>query len=402
MIIGYLVSEYPGISHTFIRREVATLRDAGLDIRTYSVRKTGVSADDSDAQAERDHTFVIQQASASSFVGTNIKALAKHPVRYFSTLKLAFGHRVPGLRALLLCVFHFLEAIVLADRLERDGVTRLHAHFANAGATVGMLAAHFRGLPWSLTLHGISEFDYPAGWLLPAKLERADFAACVSYFGMAQAMRLTLPEIWKKLAVVRCAIDPASLPVADRHSRSGALKLICVGRLSAEKGHAGLIGVVQRLTRAGADMHLTLVGDGPQRVTLEALVTELDVRDRVTFAGAATERDTLEAIAKADILVLASFMEGLPIVLIEALAMGIPVVASRVAGIPEVVEEGRTGLLFEPGNWRQLEDALGRLSREPSLRDDLARQTPSQQFGQFFYPDAARPLIGLFNDAPTG
>lgn len=401
MIVGYLVSEYPAVSHTFIRREVVVLRQSGVDIRTYSVRQTGAPANDVDATAERDRTFVIQQQSAVRFFFANLAALTKRPARYLSALKLALTHRVPGLRALLVSGFHFLEAILLAGRLEQDGVTRLHNHFANAGATVGMLAAHYLDIPWSLTIHGISEFDYPAGCLLPAKLDRADFAACVSYFGMAQAMRLTTPKIWNKLRVVRCAVDPAVLPIVDRGERTEELQIICVGRLSPEKGHAGLIVAIDRLVRAGAELHLTMVGDGPERAGLQHLSNDLGLRDRVTFAGAMTEHDTLEAVARSDVLVLASFMEGLPIVLMEALAMGVPVVASRVAGIPEVVEEEITGLLFQPGNWAQLEIALGRIERDPSLREALARATPTQQFRQFFYPEAANPLIALFRAPPA-
>lgn len=399
MTIAYLTSRYPGASHTFIKREVAALRAAGLPIRTYSVRPTEIDRCNDAEEKERAGTFTILSQPASAFVKAHLAALAESPVRYFGTLRLALGHRVPGVRAFVWSLFHFAEAMLLAARLRRDGATRLHNHFANSAATVGLLAAHHLRLPWSLTLHGISEFDYPAGLLLPAKLERAEFAACVSYFGMAQAMRITRPAIWPRLKLVRCGIDPADLPEPRSDaSRNGAFETICVARLSPEKGHAGLIEATARLLRNGLPVRLTLVGDGPDGEMLEALARDLGIAEQVTFAGRLDEAATLKAIAGADILVLPSFMEGLPIVLMEAMALGVPVAASRVAGIPELVEEGRTGLLFDPANWAGLEHAIERLFRDPELRDKLAGAARLRVAEEFAYPDAAAPLIEHFRD----
>lgn len=401
--IGYLISQYPSASHTFIRREVAALRAAGLTIRTYSVRPGNASPEDVAAEAEKATTFAILGQPAATFVGAHVHALATAPLRYFATLALALRHRVPGVRGLVWSFFYFVEAILLARQLRRDRVTRLHNHFANAGATVGLLAAHHLRLPWSITLHGISEFDYPAGLLLAAKLERVKFAACVSYFGMAQAMRLTRAAIWPRFKLVRCAIDPSDLPAAlTAQETGGRVELVCVGRLSPEKGHAGLLAVAARLLKQGVPLRLTLVGDGPDGDALKSLAAELAIADDVRFVGRLDEAGTLEAIAGSDILVLASFMEGLPIVLMEAMALGVPVVASRVAGIPELVTDGESGLLFEPANWGQLGEALERLCNDPALRAWLADNARSRVLAEFVYPDAARPLIELFGREAHG
>jgi glycosyltransferase involved in cell wall biosynthesis len=393
--VGYLVSEYPAPSHTFIRREIEALRGAGVPIVTYSVRPPAhVLSNPRERQAAAE-TFVVLRAGAVRIASANLAALVRRPGRYLSTLGLALRHRVPGLRSLLWALFHLAEAVMLAQRMRADGVARLHNHFGNAGATVGLLAAHFNGVPWSLTLHGISEFDYPAGNLLPEKLERADFAACVSYFGMAQAMRLTRPRLWHKLRVVRCGLDPADLPSAARNHDEGILRVICVGRLSPEKGHIGLFQAVQRLAARGVTLHLTLVGDGPMRAQLEEATAQMGLADRIEFLGARDEPATLEAIAQADMLVLPSFMEGLPIVLMEAMALHVPVIASRVAGIPELVIDGETGLLFDPANWDGLADALARLAADPQLRGDLADAGFAKVSGAFFHPAAAAPMIPL-------
>lgn len=399
--VGYLVSEYPAPSHTFIRREIAALRGCGVAIATYAVRPPRHPLRDPRERQAAGETFYILGAGAARIARSNLAALVRRPGRYLGTLALALRHRVPGLRAMLWALFHFAEAIVLAERLRADGVGRLHNHFGNAGATVGMLAAHFNAIPWSLTLHGISEFDYPAGNLLADKLARADFAACVSYFGMAQAMRLSDPALWRKLTVVRCALDPADLPPARAASNSAELRLICVGRLSAEKGHMGLFTAMQRLAERGVRLHLTLVGDGPQRALLEGAAAAMGLAERIDWRGACDEPATLDAIAGADALVLPSFMEGLPIVLMEAMALRVPVIASRVAGIPELVIDGETGLLFDPANWAGLERALSRLAADQALRRRLADAGHAQVGAAFFYPAAATPLIPLLQVGQT-
>src|SRR6185436_1584382 len=163
----------------------------------------------------------------------------KRPRAYASTLLRALRHRVPGVRALVWSAFHFVESIDLANEIERRGVDHLHNHFANSGANVGLLAAHYLRLRWSLTLHGTSEFDYPAGMLLAEKIETARFVACVTHFGRAQAMRIVDPKHWHKFVIVRAGIDPPALPPRRSEPPRAAGKrplIVCVARLSPEKG----------------------------------------------------------------------------------------------------------------------------------------------------------------------
>lgn len=351
--VAYLVSDYDAPSHTFVRREVAALRALGTEVFAYGIQAN--SEPGGEATSVLGRPFLTYLLAA-------ISAFTVKPVRFCSTWNLAWRHRPPGLRALLWAQFHFVEAIMLASLLSRAGVAHLHVHFANSGATVGMMAAHYLQMPWSLTLHGISETDYPAGLLLSQKISHATFVACASYFMQAQAMRLVPSEQWHKFHIVRCGIDRRRLEQINANASGFDIpKLICVGRLSPEKGHFGLLEVVQRLRARGIDCTVTLVGDGPSRLLIERMTERLSLGDRVFFAGFLTEDDTLLAIADSDILVLPSFMEGLPVVLIEALALGKPVVASRVAGIPELVEHGESGLLVTPSDLSDLEGAIAHL-----------------------------------------
>ena len=276
------------------------------------------------------------------------------------------------------------------------GSCTLHNHFANSGATVGLLARRHAKISWSFTIHGISEFDYPAGVNLAAKVEAASFVACVSYFGRAQAARMVDPSYWPRLRIVRCGLelDRLPLPVSeDGHQ----IRLIFVGRLSAEKGVSGLIEAMS-LMKSGTPSKLVIVGDGPLRASLERQRDALGLAERIEFLGRLSERETMMQIARSDVLVLPSFMEGLPVVLMEALGLGIPVVASRVAGIPELVEHGCTGLLFSASNWPELADSLDRLLDDNELRQLLGRNGPPRIAREFDVLTSASRLHGLFQE----
>ena len=373
MKLGYLTSQYPATSHTFIRREVTALRARGVDLETYSIRAP--SAEELVAEedrAEANSTWTVLRRPAGEFAAAHLAAVLSRPLHYLRAAGLALRHRAPGLRGLFLAGAHFAESVLLARQLRRSGVTHLHNHFANSAATVGLLASRQLGIGWSFTMHGISETDYPAGLMLPDKIRAADFVACVSWFGRAQAMRLVAPAEWDKLKVVRCGLELDRLP--ERAStRSDAIKLICVGRLSPEKGIAGLLVAFAELRKSNPKVTLDLVGDGPERAQLDALVERLEIGEAVRFLGRLPEAETLRQIADSDVLVLPSFMEGLPIVLMEAMALGLPVIASRVAGIPELVQDGKTGLLFTPSHWSELVSCLEQLCGDANLRDRLGR-----------------------------
>jgi glycosyltransferase involved in cell wall biosynthesis len=313
-------------------------------------------------------------------------------------LCLSFRHRVPGIRSLAFSLFYFAEAIMLARELERQRIDHLHTHFANSGGIVGLLASRYLELTWSLTLHGISETDYPAGVLLGAKIEAASFVACASYFGRAQAMRVVSPEHWSKIFVVRCALDLTDLPIRGSSGKNVRPRLICVGRLSPEKGHFGLLEAFAKVRASGVDGDLVIVGDGPERARIEGAIDNLDLRANVSLKGALDEQATLQQIANADILVLPSFMEGLPVVLMEAMALGLPVIASRVAGIPELVTDDQHGLLFCPTDWNELAEKIGQLIADPELRQRLGRAGRSKIELAFEINRAIEPLAIRFSD----
>jgi len=399
MHIAYLVSQYPASSHTFIRREIEALRARGVTIDTFSIREPSVAergaAQDQAAFAS---TFYVLPVELRRLIGAHTQALWQRPLGYLRTLRLAVTHRVPGAKAFAWSLAHFAEAIVLAQELERREIQHVHNHFANSGANVGLLVTRFLGLPWSLTLHGISETDYPAGLLLGAKLRAADFAACVSHFGRAQAMRSVSPDHWAKFMIVRCALDLGALPV-PKPERRARPRAVCVGRLSPEKGHLGLLEAFAAARKRGHEAELVLVGEGPDRERIERRIAELGLGSAVSLRGRLSEAETLAEIAAADFFVLASFMEGLPVVLMEAMALGLAVIAPRVAGVPELVEHGVHGLLFAPADWQELADCLCKLLAEPGLRARLSQGNRARVEAEFEITKAVAPLEQRFGQS---
>jgi glycosyltransferase involved in cell wall biosynthesis len=261
-----------------------------------------------------------------------------------------------------------------------------------------MIAARISNIPWSLTLHGISETDHPAGQLLSAKLEDASFVACASFFMQAQGMRRVNIGHWDKFHVVRCGIDFDAIPQerVSKPTERQAHQLICVGRLSPEKGYFGLLKALSKLAARGLDFNLTIVGDGPASEHIRSFADDVGLHNHVSFVGYLSEHETLKAIGQADALVLASLMEGLPVVLLEALAMGKPVLASRVAGIPELIEHDVTGLLFTPSDWDDLELQLERLLTKSESWHLWGKAGRRRVIDQFRIQDTGARMARLF------
>jgi glycosyltransferase involved in cell wall biosynthesis len=391
--VGYLVSQYPARSHTFIRREIEGLRARGARIDVFTIRLPAKAEllDDKDRD-EYQTTAAILPTSIGKMLLSHLDAL-KTPNLYGATLNAAFAHRLPGARNALWSAFYFAEGVELAKQLRRRGIRHLHVHFANAGAYVGRIAARLAGIRWSLTLHGASDFEYPNGPLLREKVREAAFTVCASQYGASQVMRVLDPAEWSRLIVSHCAIDWSRLPaLPERRAEGAEARVICVGRLSAEKGQLGLVEAFARAHATNPRLRLTLVGDGPTRARVAARIEELGIGHLVEMTGSLPEAETLKRIATSDILVLASFMEGIPIVLMEAMSLRVPVIAPRVAGIPELVEDWETGLMFHPGDWNDLAKKLSELAADDTLRARLVAAGQDKVRAEFSNPRAMDPL----------
>jgi colanic acid/amylovoran biosynthesis glycosyltransferase len=379
--IAYVCSRYPAVSHTFIQREVAALRGLGLDVDTVAIRRAAPEEVLSQAdRAEAQATYAILPARPWHLVRAHAVALLRSPLAYRTTLRRALGLAPRGLRGRLWQLFYFGEAVVLWDRARRRGVAHLHAHFANVGSDVALLAATLGREAgsgpgsWSMTMHGSTEFYDVGTYRLAEKVHDARFVACVSDFTRSQLMLFADEEQWPKLRLVRCGVDPQLFGEVSRNGDRGPLRVLVVGRLVSGKGLSLLLDALADVAARGHDVALDVVGEGPAGDALRERAATLGLDGRVRWLGAVGQDEIRRHYAEADAFCLPSFAEGVPVVLMEAMATALPVVATRIAGIPELIEDGESGLLVAPARSDELADALARLAGSPELRSQLGQR----------------------------
>lgn len=392
--IAYLTGEYPRASDTFIQREVAALRALGHPVETCSIRTTGaehlVGPEQRDEHAR---TFKVLDACKSPrrLISAHLRWM-QQPARYLRALALAWKTAPKGIKGRLYNLIYFAEAAVLADHLGQRGVEHLHNHIAKASCTVAMLASELSGIPYSFTIHGPDIFFEPHHWRIDEKAARARFVACISDFCRSQLMCFAGQEHWDRFHIIHCGVDPARYRPAPHEGQA----LLFVGRLAAVKGVPVLLEAVAALKPRFPALRLTLIGDGPDRPALEAQAQALGLGETVLFMGYRSQSEVAEALAETDIFTLPSFAEGVPVVLMEALASHVPVVTTQIAGVPELVQDGASGRLVPPGDTRALEQAIAGLLRSDSLRRTMGAEGRARVEAAYDISREAARLSSLF------
>ncbi len=354
MIVAYLINQYPRASHSFIRREIHALEAQGLTVHRFTIRPFTEVVDEAD-KAEEPKTHVLLRAPA--LLRGTFAALFTRPGKFLSSLKLAMKVARRSDRGLLINLVYLAEACCLLRLLRARRVEHLHAHFGTNSATVAMLTRVLGGPPYSFTCHGPEEFDRPAALSLDEKVAHSKFAVAISSFGKSQLFRWALLADWSKIQIVHCGLDAQFLS-APAQPIPTEPKLVCVGRLSEQKGQLLLLEAAAQLAREGMNFKLTLVGDGPMRGVIERHIRALNLTRQVDITGWMTNAQVREQIEQSRAMVLPSFAEGLPVVIMEALALHRPVISTSVAGIPELVEPNVTGWLVPAGALDPLVDAM--------------------------------------------
>ncbi|HBB31981.1 MAG TPA: colanic acid biosynthesis glycosyltransferase WcaL [Cyanobacteria bacterium UBA8803] len=372
MRIAYLTGQYPRATDTFIQREVAGLRSLGVEVYTFSIRR---SSDEHmvgpEQKAERDRTFYILPANPIAVLLAHLTLLLGSPARYLKALKLAWSTRSPGLRGMLYQAFYFAEAGILAKQIEVKQIEHLHNHLADSSCTVAMLAAELGGFTFSFTMHGPYIFFEPHRWRLDEKIKRALFVCCISHYCRSQGMIFAPTDKWHQMHIIHCGIDPGLFNLVE-HNEPGR-RLLYVGRLAVVKGLPILLESLATLKRSHPDLVLTVVGDGPDRNELEQMTERLGLSGNVKFVGYQSQTEVRNYLQKTDVFVMSSFAEGVPVVLMEAMAAGVPVVATQIAGVSELVEDGVSGYLIPPGDPVSLAERIEKLLTDRQLRFHLGK-----------------------------
>lgn len=412
MKIAYLVNQYPAVSHTFVRREIRALEELGLHVERVSVRRVkGEPLADPADREEAAITRVILDGGVVGLARGVIAAAIRRPSNLVRAARTAASLGTRSERGLLYHAAYLAEACVLVDWLERSKVEHLHAHFGTNSAAVAMLCEDLGGPGFSFTAHGPEEFDKPEAIKLGAKIERAKFVAAISSFGRSQLWRRARSKHWDKVHVVRCGLDAAFLdrepePVPD------VPRLVCIGRLNEQKGQLLLLEAIARVAKKRR-VELVLVGDGELRGELEAAIAKHRLENVVRITGWASGDAVRAELAAARAMVLPSFAEGLPVVIMESLALGRPVIGTMVAGIPELLEHGTCGWLVPAGSVDALEgaihacldtpiDALNRMAVEGRRRVRAMHdvRTSARELARLFRRATGRPDEQLTPERP--
>jgi colanic acid/amylovoran biosynthesis glycosyltransferase len=357
MRVAYLVNQYPMVSHIFIRREILALERRGVDVTRIALRGWDASLVDEEDLLERTRTrYVLRDGAFAHFVAT-LRVLITRPSRFIHALRLAWYIGARAERPRLVHLAYLAEACRIEPWLRASGIEHVHAHFGTNSAAVAMLVHALGGPAWSFTVHGPTEFAKAEFIGLADKIRHCASVVAISSFGQAQLYRFVEHQQWSKVHVVHCGLEPdvyripAPLPPADR-------RLVCVGRLCEQKGQILLVEAARYLVRQGQNFELVLVGDGPMRPEIEAVIKKYELEDTVRLTGRISTEQVREEMLAARALVLPSFAEGLPMVIMEAMALRRPIISTYVAGIPELVISGKHGWLVPAGDVESLAEAM--------------------------------------------
>jgi colanic acid/amylovoran biosynthesis glycosyltransferase len=399
MQIAYLVPIYPSPSQTFIRREIAALEARGITVHRFTLRRfDGALAEIAD-QMEQTRTCAVLEAGPLGLLIALVSEAIFRPRRWIRAFAASIRLGLRSERGLVRHLIYLSEACWFRRRLVTLGAQHVHAHFGSNSSDVALLSYLLGGPSYSLTIHGPEDFDAPRSLSLAEKVRRATFVAAISEFTRSQLYRWCALEDWHKVHVIHCGVDATFLGSAVSCPPKQP-RLVSIGRLCEQKGQLLLVQAAAQLRDRGLQFELMIVGEGPLRGQLERLVDQLDLRNFVQIAGLLNNEGVRQALEAARALVLPSFAEGLPVVIMEAFARGRPVISTYVAGIPELVDAGVTGWLVPAGAVEPLVAAMAAaLLAESADLERLGRAGAARVVKQHNADTEAGKLATLFTCA---
>lgn len=368
MRVAYFTNQYPKVSHSFIRREILALERAGVEIRRFALRGWSDELVDPDDRAERERTHYLLRHGLRGLLPSVFLRFFRNPLGFLRALRMALKLSSMSERPWIFHMVYLAEACELTSQCERQQISHLHVHFGTNPTEVALLARLIGGPSYSFTVHGPDEFDRPQGLHLREKIETSSHVVAISSYGRSQLYRWIDHHQWPKVRVVHCGLEASFLDAMQVDTFPTAPRLVCVGRLCEQKGQLLLLEAVRRLRDEGEILQLVLAGDGDMRGYLERYIKEHRLGSSVSITGWISSERVKQELLAARAMVLASFAEGLPVVIMEAMALERPVVSTSIAGIPELVRHGIDGWLVPAGDVDALVNALRELLQTPPDR----------------------------------
>jgi glycosyltransferase involved in cell wall biosynthesis len=373
--LGYLVSRYPAVSHTFILREVLELRRLGFVVETASINLPDRELSEMPPveRIEAQSTFYVKQQGWSRALIALVNLFFRRPQSFLSALRFAIGLADGSAREIKRNMFYFGEAALLGTWLERKNLSHLHVHFATAASTVAMIMVRAYPVTFSLTVHGPDEFYDVGRYALKEKMDTVRFVCCIGSYARSQLMKVSDPSNWPKCRLAPLGVDPAEFRPRPFRPNPPRWELLCVGRLTPAKGQMILLQALKILVAEGRNIHCRFVGDGPDRSSLTAFAARELPPEAITFTGAVNADRVADCLNQADLFVLPSFAEGVPVALMEAMSMEVPCISTMIAGIPELIRHGVDGLLVSPSDEIELAATIRLLMTDGDLRSRLGK-----------------------------
>lgn len=396
--LAYLISRYPTLSMIFVLREVVELRRLGFRIDVASINPpdrpaVALTAEES---AEAANTYCVKSHGLAGAARAHLLTFFQEFGGYWRGFGLMFALGGLDLRRLFFNCMYFTEALMVGHWMRRQRQTHLHCHLAQQASTVGLYVRRVFGFGFSMTVHGPDEFYDAKGQYLEEKIAAVDFVCCISSFARSQLMLLSPYVHWKKFVVSRLGVDPELFSPRDLKREPETFEILCVGRLTPAKGQHLLIEAVERLASEGRRVRLRLAGSGPDEASLREQSAQFKSPECVAFDGPVNQDRIRALYAAADAFALPSFAEGIPVALMEAMAMGIPCVTTRITGIPELIRDGIDGLLVTPSDVEELVAALAKLMDDPALRERLSANGRARVMETYDLHRNVRHLAAIF------
>ncbi|MEO8228382.1 MAG: glycosyltransferase family 4 protein [Chloroflexota bacterium] len=397
--VAYVMSRFPKLTETFILFEMAAVERQGPEIRLFPLLRERESAMHPEAAPYVARATYLPFLSPA-ILGSHGYFLRHAPRRYLGTLGAMLRGTWRSPNFLLGGIGIFPKVVHAARLMQRDGVSHVHCHFATHPALAGFLIQRLVGIPYSFTAHG-SDLHVDRT-MLCRKVAEAAFTVTISDDNRAVFERECGGPI-TSLEVIHCGVDTTVFhPVPRMAASDRPLAILAIGTLHEVKGQTHLIEACRLLATAGVPFTCRFVGEGPDRAALEHQVADAGLSDRVEFLGRRTRAEIASLIGSSDVLVAASVptrsgkREGIPVVLMEAMSAGLPVVASALSGIPELVVDGSSGLTVPPGDAAAIAAALRRLHVDPELRTRLGVAARERVMAEFDVDRNAHRLIERF------
>lgn len=402
--IAYFTQVYPGLTQTFVYREVLALRERSVPVFTFSVWPP----DSADLSAEtvslRDETFYIFPLSWISLIRAHLKYLFSRPRCYLGTMAFVLTRPGESLRNRWRSLLHFLYGMVAIREMERLGIQHIHVHFAWSASSIALIANRLLGIPFSITLH--SNEIYFDRLLLKDKVRYARFVVTISEYNRRFLEKLLSEEgLSDKIHVVHCGLDPEVFTPSRGPRRDGSeFTIVGVGQLAPRKGFHVLVEACHHLAERDVPFRCYILGEGEERGRLEGLIEQYNLREQVLLPGRIYQEDLRNFLERASIFALpcvkdkSGDQDGIPVVLMEAMAMELSTVSTDISGVPELIDHERSGLLTPPGDAIALADTLHRLRDDPELRERLGKAARKTVVNEFNIYRSAEQIAQLFEE----